>query len=94
MPRIEKRQAKLPKEVIEIEDTLRLGYGEDGMETLQLPESAMEESLESHSKKAHDILLEEFKKDPEVKMSDSENVAKLHHDNRINCLVICKTLRL
>ena len=61
--------------------------GRNGMETLQLPESAMEESLEAHAKKAHDTLIEEFNKDPEVKMSEPEKVAKLHHDNRINCLV-------
>lgn len=51
----------MPKEVIEIADTLAIPYGDETGETLQLPESLMEETKEELIKQGRqDVLMEEF----------------------------------
>lgn len=54
------REAKFPKEVIEIPDTLGIPFGEDQHETLVLEESVVEEVAGQLSQ--HDEFMEEFTK--------------------------------
>ena len=88
VPRIAAKQAKLPKEVIEIQDTLRVGYGDDNGETLTVTDSLMQESCDTEAQKEHERLMNEFNEDTEVNKDDPEQVAKLHHVNLLHCLVL------
>ena len=76
-PRHEARQAMMPKEVIEIPDTLGLPFGNDHVDTLVVPDDAMDTACTEHAKR--DALMEKFNAEiPVVDTHPDSEVSQVH----------------
>ena len=76
-PRIDTRQAMMPKEVIEIPDTLGLPFGDDNVDTLVVNDDAMDSACAEHAKQ--DALMEKF--NAEIHIDDTpaaHEVSQVH----------------